>query len=177
MSIPATTTPDTGENPSVVTVGENEVESSLRVVPAPGRGVEAGPRGRPRESVPETNTPGELHAGENESTQRDERAERAARMRSQAKLWLRPPNPRQAPAPSWNQLRWHADHGQHVAPEGASRIVTTVWCRTVALPARVAAVWLDWVARSPTRTTAVIALYVICHYTLAGWLPWPTWLP
>lgn len=101
--------------------------------------------------------------------------ERRAEHRALAELrrWVTPPDPRKAAPPTWDQLRWNGDHGRHTPTDGWPHTVSVAWSRTVALPARAVAVWLDWIARCPARCLAVFLLYaLIAHLPGMGWLPW-----
>lgn len=87
--------------------------------------------------------------------------------------WITPPNPSTIAPPTWDELRWQGDHGRHAPASGWPRTFSVAWSRTVALPGRALAVWLDWVAGSPSRFLVVFVLYaLLVHVPGLGWLPW-----
>lgn len=94
-------------------------------------------------------------------------------VQSRLRRWITPPNPRMTAAPSWEQIKECGDAGRHAPPNGWPRTVSVLWSRDVALPARALAIWLDWVARSPSRFLVVLVLYaLVAHLPGMDWLPW-----
>ncbi|MGH3432126.1 MAG: hypothetical protein ACRDQB_04740, partial [Thermocrispum sp.] len=87
--------------------------------------------------------------------------------------WATPPNPKASEPPTWDQLKWDGDNGRQAPREGWPRTASVLWSRTVALPGRATAVWLDWVSRSPARCLTVFVLYaLLAHLPGMRWLPW-----
>lgn len=140
------------QHPEPLTHGDKERGVPLRAVPPPDDGGNAGVREPARARL----TP----LPEQQPEQRTERrtiTERVACLRG----WMTPPNPKTTPPPTWDQLRCHGDHGRHAPATGWPHTLSVAWSRTVALPARAAAVWLDWLARSPSRCLAAGVLYAL----------------
>lgn len=87
--------------------------------------------------------------------------------------WVTPPNPKSTPPPTWEQLKLRGDVGRHAPREGWPRTVSVVWSRSVGLPGRALAVWLDWISRSPSRFLAALILCaLITQLPGMSWLPW-----
>lgn len=151
------------QHPDPITQRNDERGVPLRAVPPPDSGANAGVRESARASL--------KALPEQQPEQRPEGhaiTERVARLRR----WMAPPNPKTTPPPTWDQLRWHGDHGRHAPVAGWPHTLSVAWSRTIALPARAAAVWLDWIARSPSRCLATFVLH-----TLVAQLPGMGWLP
>lgn len=90
--------------------------------------------------------------------------------------WAHPPNVRSELPPTREQIAWHGSWGEHVSREGWPRSLAYGWAHGLARPVRVAVLWLDWVARSPSRSAAAAALYaLLAHLPGLSWLPWPPW--
>uniref|UniRef100_UPI003F4936FB hypothetical protein n=1 Tax=Actinokineospora sp. CA-119265 TaxID=3239890 RepID=UPI003F4936FB len=101
--------------------------------------------------------------------------EQAQRLRQ----WARPPDVVAEPPPTWEQLRWRGAHGDQVAREGWTRAAAQAWTLGVTLPVRALVIWLDWIARCPSRTAVAVVLYtLLAHLPIGAWLlPWPEFLP
>lgn len=153
-------------NQHPVTHGESEPRGSLRALRPLDGAFNAGGRAPARASITaKANALGDPRANSGSPTEGD----RTARLRR----WITPPNPKTTAPPSWDQLLWHGDHGRQAPKEGWPRTGSVLWSRTVALPGRAAAVWLDWVSRSPSRCLVVFVLYaLLAHLPGMGWLPW-----
>lgn len=149
-----------------ITHGQPQPGRNLRAVPPPQAGLNAEVRTAARASItayPQQQTQRETQQG----------AINTCGERGPFARWITPPNPRTTAPPTWDELRWHGDHGRHAPKAGWPHNVSVVWSRMVALPARAAAVWLDWVVRSPSRTLAVLVLYaLLAHLPGLTWLPW-----
>lgn len=130
---------------------------------APARGTEA----------PKANTVANSDANPGSLTRRDRSRFGSEDPRARLARWSTPPDPRTTAAPSWDELRRNAEHGRHAPAVGWPHTASVAWSRTITLPVRALLVWLDWIARCPSRTLAVLALYaLLTHVPAFGWLPW-----
>lgn len=158
-----------GRGRSTVTQRESEHRPPVRVVPPIEDAFKAGAHAPARTSL--TANP---NINANPRTNSSSPTQRHRELGLVLLRWLTPPNPRAVPPPSWDQLKWNGDHGRQAPTTGWPRTASVIWTRTVALPGRAVAIWLDWIVRSPSRFLAVYVLYaLVAHLPGMGWLPWP----
>lgn len=165
------TTRTTSEaHPTLVTDSESEHQRTLRAVPAESEGTNAGARALARASESaNANSDQASRANPDSPTDGDTNPSKWTRL----KTWASPPNPKTTPPPTWDQLRWHGEHGRQAPKTGWPRTISIAWCYTVAQPGRALAVWLDWISRSPSRCLVAFVLYVLlAHVPGLTWLPW-----
>lgn len=157
-----------------VTHGDSTPGVPLRAVPPLENGANAGVRVPARARLTPLPEQSPEHAAElRTATDGSHRQLDAAPLLARLKRWASPPNPKAARPPSWDALTWNGDHGRHVPKTGWPRTASIAWSRTVALPVRASAVWLDWIARCPSRCLAVFVLYaLLAHVPGLTWLPW-----
>lgn len=162
-----TSPPRNGHQRTPATECEGEQRPQLRSVPAGERHTKAGVRADARAIIAaETNTAEVVDANPSSPTER-------ARMARRLRHWITPPNPKSTPPPTWDQLRWHGEHGRQVPKSGWPRTLAIGWSCLVAQPVRALAIWLDWIARSPSRFLVAFVLYaLLAHVPGLTWLPW-----
>lgn len=153
---------------------DNEQRRRLHPVPPPTVEATAGKRAPARGSVAvETNTGANVKMNPGSLTHRNETQRALKDLPARLASWSIPPNPRATALPSWDELRWNADHGRHAPPTGWPHTASVIWSRAVTLPVRALVIWIDWIARCPSRTLAVLVLYVLlAHVPALSWLPW-----
>lgn len=91
--------------------------------------------------------------------------------------WAHPPNIKAWMPPTWEQIKWRGEHGEHVAREGWPRSGSQAWKR-VYLSVRVVQALVDWIFESGSRAAVAFVLYaLLAHLSFMSWLPWPGFLP
>jgi len=152
--------------PHRATRRDNQTGVALRAVPPPEGGVNAGVRepARAKESAQP-----QQHPQPSDVTLR----RRLSALATRVGTLFTPPNPRTTPPPSWDQLIEYGDRGRQAPPSGWPRTLSVLWSRSIALPGRALAIWLDWITRCPSRSLVVLVLYaLLVHLPGLGWLPW-----
>lgn len=142
--------------------------------PPPLRGVEGGaapacapPREKPDPSVADSES-ATVSATPATVTLRDRARSVSASIGRLVRAIPVPTGRQAAVLPSWQQLLWHAEHGDHL-PDGWPRRLTVLWVKTVGRIVAAAAKALVWVGMHPARALLTV-LTVVAVLAPLGWI-------